>query len=107
MAVWRGGCRSLCTGGRGGQGGDLACLTGGRGWPLGHLACLTGGRGGQGVTGWHASPIALPFRPIQVLVQKIERSFAVDGVRADEPFDLAAVAQAESSFIEIADLGEL
>ena len=31
-------------------------------------------------------------------MQKIERSFAVDGVRADEPFDLAAVAQAESSF---------
>src|SRR5438132_7927835 len=73
----------------------------------------------------------LTLRPVQMFVQKVKRSFAVDGVRADEPFDLAvvaqasvaqasvaqasvaqasvaqaSVAQAESSFIEIADLGE-
>src|SRR5437879_1097709 len=59
----------------------------------------------------------LTLRPVQMFVQKVKRSFAVDGVRADEPFDLAvvaqasvaqaSVAQAEAGFVEVAHLGEL
>src|SRR2546429_8808122 len=59
----------------------------------------------------------LTLRPVQMFMQKVKRSFAVDSVRADEPFDLAAVAQAsvaqasvaqaEAGFGEIADLGAL
>src|SRR5262245_30521881 len=47
------------------------------------------------------------FRPVQVLVQEIERSLAVDRVRADEPFDLATVREAQLRRVQVADLGEL
>ena len=42
-----------------------------------------------------------------MLVEKVERALAVDGVRPDEPFDFAAVADAELGGVEEAHLGEL
>ncbi len=40
-------------------------------------------------------------------MQKLKRSHAVDGVGADKPFDLAAVADVQAGFVEVADFGEL
>ena len=36
------------------------------------------------------------LRPLQMLVQELERPLAVDRVRADEAFDRAAVADAQA-----------
>src|SRR5262245_52998401 len=47
------------------------------------------------------------LRPIQVLVQEIKRALAVDGVRPDEPLDLAAVADAEPGLVQVLHLGKL
>src|SRR5437762_2840734 len=43
---------------------------------------------------------------MEMFMQKIKRPFAVDGVQADEPFDRAAIADAEPSLIEVSDFGE-
>ena len=44
------------------------------------------------------------LRPLQVLVQELERSFAVDLVEAVEEFDVGAVADAER-IVHPADFG--
>src|SRR6266851_568889 len=44
------------------------------------------------------------LRPVEVFVQKIESSFPVDRVRADEPFDLGAVTDPQFGGVELAHL---
>src|SRR4029450_1811411 len=55
----------------------------------------------------HSHDVESPLRPVQELVQEVERSLPVNGVGPDEPFDCAAVADAESGFVQVADFGEL
>src|SRR6185503_19942714 len=50
-------------------------------------------------------PGALGRRPLQMLVQKVVRSLAVDLVRAVEPFNGAAVTDLEPGLIEVLHLG--